>query len=175
VDLPAFGDAELMECFFAKSPNSGLMPVGPEAERFLASLRAGGGVTVSVVSLADARLLRKLFSLFELAFDAWEPNEDLIVRGESARKDFDQFRKDVLILAGHYNRYVNARGEVRLEAKSLSPAKCEGVDLQCIYRKVLDVVWSRILRHVRYASPAEAERVIEKILTYEGGDHAYLL
>lgn len=164
-----------MEAFFAKSPNGWLMPVGPEAERFVASLSAGQGVAVDAHSVADVRLLRKLFSLMALAFEAWEPNPDLVEHSDSVRLDFDRFRKDLLILAGHYNRYVNAAGEVRLEAKSLSPAKCEGIDLQCIYRKVLDVVWTRILRHVRYASPIEAERVIEKLHTYEGGDHGYLL
>lgn len=164
-----------MQAYFVKGPGGCLMPVGPEAEQFVASLSAGGGMMVDVERVQHPKLRRKLFVLFHLAFDAWEPNEDLVVRGECKRKDFTQFRKDLLILAGHYRRYVNAAGEVRLEAKSLSLAECEGLELQGIYRKVLDVVWTRILRHVRYANPAEVERVIEELNTHESDHVSYLL
>lgn len=165
-----------MQAYFVKGPGGCLIPVGPEAEQLVASMPAGGGMWADVETIQHPKLLRKLFKLFELAFDAWEPVEQLVTRGESGRKDFAQFRKDVLILAGHCRRYVNAAEEVRLEAKSLSPAKCEGVELQGIYTKVLDVVWSRILRNARYASPVEVEHVIEKLITFESGDHAaYLL
>jgi hypothetical protein len=36
------------------------------------------------------------------------------------QKNFDQFRKDLTILAGYYESTINLRGEVRLIAKSLN-------------------------------------------------------
>lgn len=156
-----------MEAVFAKVPGGLLLPACTDAKRFVAALSRDEGVLVTVSKVTDLRLLRKLFTLLELAFDAWEPNEDLLVIGESRRKDFDRFREGVLILAGHCDAHYDRYGTVTLTARSISRVECDGYEFERVYRAVLDVVWSRVLRYVRYASPAHAERVVEKLLAYE--------
>lgn len=156
-----------MQAVFAKVPGGLLMPVCTDAKRFLAALSRDEGVLVEASKVTDLRLHRKLFALLELAFDAWEPNDDLVVIGESRRKDFNQFREGVLVLAGHCDASYTGAGVVRLKARSISLLECDGYEFERIYRAVLDVVWTRVLKYVRYTSPAAAERVIEELLTYE--------
>lgn len=157
----------MIRATFAKVPGGLLLPVCNDAKRLMASLRRDEGVVVDATKATDMRLHRKLFSLLELAFDAWEPDDDLRVIGESRRKDFDHFRSGVLILAGHCDANYSSSGSVRLRARSLSMAECDGYEIEKIYRSVLDVVWSRVLRYVRYSSPAAADRIVEELLTYD--------
>lgn len=156
-----------MQAVFAKVPGGLLMPACTDAKRFIASLSRDEGVLVEVSKVTDMRLHRKLFALLELAFDAWEPNDDLLVLGESRRKDFNHFRSGILILAGHCDAQYSSSGVVRLNARSISLSECAGHEFELVYRAVLDVVWSRVLKYVRYTSPAQAERVIDELLTYE--------
>ncbi len=91
-----------------------------EARALVEKLKAGQGVRATIKRARNVHFRRKAFALFKLAFDVWEPETNQTYKGEAVSKDFDRFRKDMTILAGFSKAVYNARGEVRLEAESLS-------------------------------------------------------
>ncbi|HDR9165228.1 TPA: DUF1367 family protein [Burkholderia vietnamiensis] len=151
---------------FQKVRGNLLAPVDPAAEKFLAGLKLGDGANVEVTKGRNVRFHRKFFALLQLAFDVWEP-VDQTHRGETIAKEFESFREDILILAGHREAFFGLDGAVKLKAKSISFAKCDEYEFNDVYASVLRVVWDKILRHAQFASEQEVEQVVNQLLAFE--------
>lgn len=156
-----------MQAIFAKAEGQVLVPVDAGATRFLRALKIGEGMAVEAKKLRNVRFHRKFFKLLRLAFDSWQPNEDLRRDGICVRKDFEAFREHVLILAGHCDATYGADGSVRLTPRSIAFDACDDFEFERVYQAVLDVVWTRVLRQVRYRSPQEVEAVAQQLVTFE--------
>ena len=150
-----------------KSPSGALVPASEEAGEMLRKIKAGSPVFVEVKRIRNYKFLKKAFALFKLAFDVWEPVTPLEYQGLPVAKDFDRFRKDMTILAGFYKAVYNARGEVRLEAESLSFAAMDEERFETVFRAVLTVVWNRVLKAAGYATEDEVERVINELMRFD--------
>ena len=135
--------------------------------RFVESLKAGTGAALDFKRARNVGFHRKLFALLNLAFAVWQPNDDLRIDGVSVRKDFESFRKMVLILAGHADASYGLDGAVHFEARSISFGRCNELEFTTVYKSVLDVVWERILQHGRYRSIAEMESVAARLLGFD--------
>ncbi len=108
---------------------------------------------------------RKMFKLFSLAFEAWEPNRvRQRYKGMPVQKNFDRFRKDVTIAAGFYDQTFNLKGEMELEAKSLSFANMDDAEFEKVYSAVLDVLLQGVL--VRYGNRKAVDEVIEQMMRF---------
>ena len=70
-------------------------------------------------------------------------------------------------MAGFYESYVNFKGEVRLEAKSLSFDKMNEEEFAQVYKGFLDVVWTRILKSKGYETPEKIDAYVNELLRYE--------
>ena len=151
---------------FQRGPQGTLVPADDAAKALVESLKAGEGLTVEAKRHRNVKFHRKFFSLLRLAFDAWEPAEVRTWRGEPLRKDFDQFRHDILILAGHFDAHYGVDGTAKLVARSVSFANCSESAFRDIYGAVLDVVWDRVLRYGGYDSKDEVENVLNELLAY---------
>lgn len=149
-----------------KSPAGALVPADGEAQELLTKVRLGQGVRCKITRVRNLLFHRKMFALFKLAFDVWEP-EPVEYKGQPVAKDFDRFRKDMTILAGFFKTVISARGEVRLEAESLSFGSMSEERFEQVYKAVLNVVWSRVLRLAGYQDEAEVERVVEELLRFD--------
>jgi len=158
----------MTDALLVKTPNGALAPADDVARTLVDKLKAGQGVRATVRRARNVKFHRLAFALFKLAFDAWEPVTPLEYKGLPVAKDFDRFRKDMTILAGFYKPVYNVRGELRLEAESLSFASMDEERFEAVFRAVLTVVWERVLESVGYASEAEVERVINELLRFEG-------
>jgi hypothetical protein len=156
-----------MDMVLVKTPNGALAPADGEARAMIEKLKAGQGVRATLRRARNVRFHRKAFALFKLAFDTWKPVTPLEYQGLPVAKDFDRFRKDMTILAGFYKAVYNARGEVRLEAESLSFASMDEERFEQVYRAVLAVVWNRVLRAAGYASEEDVERVVNELMEFE--------
>lgn len=157
-----------MKCVFAKAPGGALMPVDPAAEKFIASLKLGVGATVEIKKTRNIRFHRKFFSLLKLAFDVWEPNGEKTWKGIPIRKNFEQFREDITILAGYYEAAYRIDGSVRFNAKSISFANCDEHEFDGIYNAVLDVVWDKILRDAHFRSKEDVDDLVNQLMSYSG-------
>lgn len=150
-----------------KTPGGALAPADEESRALVDRLKTGQGVRASIKRARNVRFHRKAFALFKLAFDSWEPETPQSYKGEAVSKDFDRFRKDMTILAGFYRAVYNARGEVRLEAESLSFANMDEGRFEKVFRAVLTVVWNRVLRNFGYETEGDVERVIEELMRFD--------
>ena len=157
----------MSDLLLIKTHNGALAPADEEARALIDRLKAGQGVRATLRRARNIGFHKKMFALFKLSFDAWEPLTPLEYKGQPVSKDFDRFRKDMTILAGFYKAVYNARGEVRLEAESLSFASMDEERFEQVYRAILAVVWNRVLRAKGYASEEEVERIVNRLLEFE--------
>lgn len=156
----------MAELMLMKTPAGALVPVDEESAALLAKFKVGQGVKAEVKRARNLTNHRRFFALAKLCFDMWEPAA-LEYKGELVAKDFDRFRRDLLILAGHFHAVTNLRGEIRLEAKSISFANLAEDEFLRVYRSVLEVAWRKILKEFGYQSPEAVDAVVENLLRFE--------
>lgn len=158
-----------MRLLFAKHPGGLLMPVSREARVFVGSLKKDEGAGLNVKVVNNIQFHKKLIALLELAFHHWEPNVDFRIDGVSVRQDFIQFRKKVMVLAGHYREWYDAEGNVTLDPLSISFAECDELERIRLYKAVMEVVWARILQPIGYPSKEHAEVTAAMFMDFEFG------
>lgn len=156
----------MVKAMFERVRGNLLRPVDPAAERLVESLKMGQGVCLEAKRAANVRFHRKLFALMNLAFELWEP-QAREVRGQQVSKNFESFRKDLVVLAGFYDAHFSPDGSVRFEPHSLSFKACEDDKRQMVYKAILGVVWEKILRGANFASPEEVDAVVNQLLSFE--------
>ncbi|RMD61674.1 DUF1367 family protein [Candidatus Parcubacteria bacterium] len=158
----------MAKAVFAKAPNGQLVPADDAAEQLLDSIRPGQGISVEARKARNIRFHRKFFALLRLAYDHWQEISDGIEwKGRKVRPTFEQFREDVLILAGYYNAYYTLHGSVRLRARSISFANCDEREFERIYRAVFDVLWERVFSVIGgYGTEADVEAAVEQFLAF---------
>lgn len=151
----------MTEIVLLKNPSGALVPADPQAAEYIAKIKLGSGVRAKVVKQNNVGFHRKLFALFNFAFDQWEPDSKTY-KGEVVAKNFDQFRNDLTVLAGYYETTVTLRGDVRLVAKSLSFASMDHDEREALYSAVINVVLAKILKnYTREDLDAVVDRLME--------------
>ncbi len=150
----------MKEIVLTKVAGGVLAPMDPQAAEYIAKLRTGGAVRATVKQQRNPAFHRKFFALLNLAYDAWEPAANTF-KGQVVGKNFDQFRNDIVCLAGFYEVAVNLRGETRVTAKSISFASMDQHEFDGLYNAVVDVVLKHVLTtYDREALDAVMDRLI---------------
>lgn len=147
-----------------KAPGGALVPADAQSKATLDKWKIGQAVRVKATRARNILFHRKFFAMLELAFDAWEP-EAKDYHGTPALKNFERFRKDVTILAGFFTSTVNLRGEVRLEAESISFDKMDEDRFGLVYDRVAGVLLEKVLNAKGY-DRAELDRVVNELLQF---------
>lgn len=155
-----------MRCIFEKGPGDVLVPVDENAKKLVASSRPGDGFSVEAKKSRNIKFHRLFFALLNFAFDMWDPPEDRQYRGQRIQKNFERFREEVLILAGHFEPVYSLDGSLKLEAKSIAFANCDEHEFKEVYSAVLNVVWDRVFRGANFRSKDEVEEVVRQLLAY---------
>lgn len=145
-----------------KTVGGNLAPADQQALDYVAKLPVGRPVLVNVVRHRNPAFHAKFMALLTLAFQSWEPTQRLY-RDQVVAKNFEQFRKEITILAGFYDASYSLKDEVRLTAKSISFANMGQDDFELLYSAAANVILSRIL--TRYTR-ADLDEVVEKILGF---------
>lgn len=156
-----------MKGVFQKRPDGSLVPADDLAEKILTSIKVGEGLSLEAKKARNVRFHRKFFVLLNLAFEVWEPDPCSRYAALGVRKEFEKFRKDIVVLAGHFIETWSLDGELTLEAKSISFANMDELEFREVYSSVLSVVWSRIMRHANYESEADVDRVVNELLRFD--------
>ena len=150
-----------MEITLVKHQNL-LMPASHQDQELLGGIKAGQGVTVTLKKKRHIQFHRKYFALLNLGFDAWEVSEQEY-KGVSVEKNFERFRKDIVILAGFYTPVTNIKGETRLEAKSISFSNMKENEFNKLYKKTIDVLLKRVLKNY---TADDVDRVVNELLNF---------
>ena len=144
-----------MEAIF-KKVNGALHPANESDREILKKFPAGSPVRVKITRVRNYEFLKKYFALLNLAFDYWEPDEDHV--GE---KNFERFRKDVIILAGFYEQYVRVDGSTRIEPKSISFGSMSEDEFADLYTKTIDALVKYVLPRFTGQELRDLVRAIE--------------
>lgn len=122
--------------------------------------------TLETIFPRNPKFHRKMFALLSVGFDSWEPDRKRFnYNGRAIEKNFERFREQVLIMAGHYDQVFSLRGDkMELVAKSISYAAMDDAEFETLYSAVIDV----LLREVctRYAGRSELEAVADKFMGF---------
>jgi len=128
-------------------------------------MEPGEIIKFSFKKMRNGKFHRKFFALLNFAFDAWEPNRQRkTYKGIPVAKNFDRFRKDVIIQAGFYEQTFNLDGEMKLEAQSISFANMDDLEFERVYSAVADVILQKVL--ISYNGREELDAVIETMMRF---------
>jgi hypothetical protein len=156
----------MAELIMIRQPGGALVPATDEDAEALRKIKAGAAVRVEVRQIRNYKFLQKWWTLAKYAFDIWaetvEPQE---YKGQPVRPSFDRFRKDLIILTGRFDATYNARGEVRLEAKSISFASMSEDDFQTLYSETINVILAKILGGTRMTED-QLRNHVDNVLAY---------
>lgn len=133
-------------------------------------LKTGQPYEITVKESRNYAFHRKGMALLRFLFDHWEPGQighASEYRGVEIQKDFERFRKDLTILAGFYHPVWNVRGELRIEAESLSFGKMKEDRFRQVYAALVNVGWQGILKQVGYRSPEDVEQTLMQLGSFE--------
>jgi hypothetical protein len=132
--------------------NGALYPADEQAQESLKTIKQGEPVKVKLTRPRNYLFHKKYFALLNLAFDYWEPPENHV-----AEKNFDRFRKDIIILAGYYESYVRLDGSTRIEPRSIAFGKMSEEEFADLYNKTIDVI-------IKYALTAYTGDMLRSIV-----------
>ena len=133
-----------MEAHFIKMPNNALVPAGDQDAELLSKIKQGEVVKLKLTRVRNYLFHKKFFVMLNLGFDYWEPSGSFNKWGVVPEKNFDRFRKDVIVLAGYYEATYRLNGDTRIEAKSISFSNMDETTFEELYSACIDV----ILKHV---------------------------
>jgi hypothetical protein len=144
-----------------KSSSDVLIPYDEGAAEFVRKMKTGELAHADYKRVRNYKFHKKYFALIKFAFDQWEPKDNLQYLGQPVLKNIKRFRKDVAILCGFFETTVNLKGEIRLEAKSISFSQMDEIEFEELYQATISVVLARILKNY---SRADLERVVDQLL-----------
>lgn len=155
-----------MKVYFRKVQGGCLVPDNEETAAWLQKKKVGAVLAGEFSQPRNYQFHRKLMALFGVAHDYFVEHHDWAVeyKGRKVEPSFDLFRKQLTILAGHYEATFDIRGEIRLEAKSLSYANATEEEVERIYSDVI----SAALKHVFKMAMTEEQlrAAVENILHF---------
>jgi hypothetical protein len=145
------------ELLFLKG-QAGLAPACEESRIWLMRKKFGATILVEPREIRNGAFFRKWFALVTLGWDYWhETVEPMEFKGQPVRPEFNRFRKDVTIMAGFYEPVVNLKGELRIEAHSISWAKMTEDGFTKLYDATIHVLQTMVFNGKRCRKWSETE------------------
>lgn len=155
----------MAELFLMKGASGELLPADPQSAALIQRFPLGQGFKAKVTKVRNLPFHRLAFSLWNFAFDVWDAPE-MLYRGIQVEKNFDRFRADTTILAGHYTAVYAIDGTTRLKPKSIAFHNMDQPEFEQVYKGLLDVCWNRVLKSKGYESPEAVDGIVQQLLRY---------
>ena len=153
-----------MKLTFTKLTGNRFIPADPDTEKYALSLKTGETIHADFKKMRSAKFHRKFFALLNLAFEYWYPGE-IDSKFGTPEKNFDRFRRDAVILAGHYHTEIRLDGSVRVEADSISFASMDAETFENLYNNILNVFLKRIPMMAKMGA-TEINKLTDRILDF---------
>ena len=156
----------MAELNLMKTTGGALIPLDPNTEETLKKIGTGSVLNGEFKKLRNPKFHRKVFALFNLGYEIWDAPE-LEYKGVQVQKNFDKFRNDITVIAGYFDAVPNMMGELQLVAKSISFGNMDDIEFEKLYKKVRDVIWTRILSSKGYDNPEAVDEIVNKLLEFD--------
>jgi len=154
-----------MEVLLTRAPNGALIPINDEEAGKMDRFKMGDTIRGEFKVMRNGQFHRKAFSLLQLCYERFCDNLDAAeYKGIQAAPDFESWRCQFVVLAGHYDVTFDIRGRIKLKAKSLSFANCDQVQFEKIYSSLIDCA----LKHTYHGDMDEQDlrNLVEQIMRY---------
>jgi hypothetical protein len=153
-----------MEVMMLKAPAGGLVPMDDEFAQSLQRIRTGSVVRCEISEMRNGLFFRKWWSMVKMAYDmAGDRLKPMEYKGHQVLPCFDEFRKDITILAGHFEATYKYDGTVRLKAKSLQWSKMKEEDFNKLYSDTIDVILQKVIPEV---DPKDFQHALDMTMSY---------
>lgn len=123
-----------MKVNFIKIEHGGLLPATDLEERRMGKFKTGNTYEVDIKESRNSRFHGKVFAFMNFVFQYWKGTNEFL----DEQAQFDRFRKDLVILSGYNNKVFNYKGEMRLEAKSLSYSSMTQEEFEQLYTALIN-------------------------------------
>lgn len=126
-----------------------IIPEDQNSAEFISNLKTGQVITAEFKKPRNYRFHKKYFALLNFAYENWEPLEfqDSKWQGITPEKSFERFRKDLIILSGHYEAVYRVDGSIRIEPKSIAFANMDEEQFNELYDATINVILKKILKN----------------------------
>lgn len=141
-----------------------LLPVTSDDRDKVESLKENQILHCEATKKRNVKFHRKFMSLVSAAYDMFEPPEvEIKGRMIAGTKDFDEFRKWLIVKAGYYDIIGYPDGGVRLRAKSIAFSNMDEEQFSKLFSNCIDVV-------IRYIcvnfTEKELQDLVDRIMGY---------
>ena len=143
-----------------------MIPADTDTADYLNKLKMGDVVTADFKKTRNYNFHKKYFALIKFAYEHWETDtfqNCTKFKGLKPEKNFETFRNDLTILAGHYESAFRIDGSVRVKAKSISFAKMNEESFAELYDSTINVILSKILTNY---TKQELEDVVGELMSF---------
>lgn len=155
-----------MRLYLVKAPGGYFIPASDVDRDEAEKLKNGVVYTFDAKKERNSLFHRKVLALIRLGFDAWDPTSTITIRyseGITPEKDFEKFREDLTIAAGHYYATYSIDGSVTLRAKSISFASMDEIEFEDLFSRFVDVLLRDILS--KYTR-ADIDNIVDQVLGF---------
>ena len=155
-----------MEIILVKLSGGVLAPANDAEAEKLKKIKSGAGVRVQLTQMRNYEHHKKWFALAGYAFEMWSDLHDPVIhKGQQIKPNFDRFRKDLTILSGYYDTTYNVRGELRLEAKSISFGSMPQDEFERLYSATIDAILTKILHGA--ISEEQLNNYVNQVMSFD--------
>lgn len=144
---------------------TGLIPADENEAAVLERLREHGGqFRVLIRQTRNSRFHRKAMALIRFLHQQWEP-VDRTDDGVPVQREFEAFRRNLLIQAGHFTQVFRADGSFTLEAKSMNFDAMDNTEFSAVYSGLIDA-GIRLVGGCGGMSPEQVDIAVERVLAF---------
>lgn len=156
-----------MDVVMVKGSRGELKPATPEDEELLRGIKSGTLVGVKIARKNNPKFHRKLFALLGVCWEHHLERVDVgvIWRGQVVKPSFARMREEMCIRAGHYDVVYALDGTFRMEAKSLSFAKCPDEEKEKVYSELINVALKDL--YGGEMTREQLDEMVERILNFD--------
>jgi hypothetical protein len=138
------------------------VPIDSGQLELMEELAPNGEYKAVLTQPRNVKFFRKWWALAKVAFDAWDAPY-VEYKGVSIQKNFDRFRKDLIVMTGYFDPVFNVKGELRMEPRSMRFDKMSEEDFSQLYSKTIDVILGKILSGY---TKDDLDNLVDKVLSF---------
>lgn len=131
-----------MKINFMKLAGGTLVPASDDEAVKAEKFKTGEIHEAEIKLYRNPQFHSKMFVFFEFCFQHWKGDREFM--DDNGQKEV--FRKNLVVLAGFYKEYYNIKGEVRIEAESLSYANMTQERFEQVYNAVIQAAMKHVFK-----------------------------
>jgi len=121
-----------------------LIPVSDEDKDKLCKLPMRKTLKAKITLPRNYKFHKKFCAMIRIGYDAFDP-VPIFHKGVQIKKNFDRFRKDILIMSGYGIPIVNALGQARWDAPSISFGNMSQEKFEEVYNACCQTLIDKVL------------------------------